>query len=407
MQAPDYSTIALPPPDAVFGVSDRFKKDPSPQKVNLVIGAYRDEEGKPWVLPCVQEAKERLPKGHEYLPMGGDPDFLKAAQRILFGDAWIAENSARVASVQSLSGTGALRLGTEFFKRFLPGRTVYLPNPTWANHKNICADSGVESGVYNYYSEQTKGLDFEGMIKSLESFPDGSIILLHGVAHNPTGVDPKLEQWEAIAKVMTGKNHIAFFDCAYQGFASGDLDKDAAAIRMWANAGAEFFVSQSFAKNFGLYGERTGCIHVVLKDAKPAIAISAQLQRIVRAMYSNPPSYGANLIKTIIGDAQLYEQWRKDLVTMASRLLGVRQALHAKLVELGTPGDWRHIIDQIGMFTYTGLTATQVERLITDFHIYLLSSGRISLAGLNGGNIEYVAKAIHAVVTEAPATASL
>eukprot|EP01127_Copromyxa_protea_P001118 TRINITY_DN1106_c0_g1_i2.p1 TRINITY_DN1106_c0_g1~~TRINITY_DN1106_c0_g1_i2.p1 ORF type:complete len:241 (+),score=62.28 TRINITY_DN1106_c0_g1_i2:577-1299(+) len=238
------------------------------------------------------------------------------------------------------------------------------------------------------------------MLESLEAAPEGSIVLLHAVAHNPTGVDPTEDQWREIAKVMFAKKHVTFFDIAYQGFASGDLAKDAFAIRLWAELGADFFIAQSFAKNFGLYGERAGCFHVVMKDAAHASYVNGQLGRIVRAMYSNPPSYGAAVVNTIVNDPALFDQWKQDLVTMSSRLTGVRQKLYDQLVALGTPGDWTHIINQIGMFTYTGLTSAQVDSIIVNHHVFMLNSGRASLAGLNDSNITHVAKAIHSVVTE-------
>jgi len=333
--------------------------------------------------------------------MTGEPEFLKVSQKLVFGEKFQAENANRIVTVQSLSGTGALRLATEFFKRFLPNRTVYLPDPTWANHKQVCADSGLNHGTYTYYDTKTRGLNFEGFIHSLESLAPGSIVLLHAVAHNPTGVDPTLEQWQAVAKVVTEKKLVTFFDLAYQGFASGDLDKDAAAIRLWSDLGLEFFVAQSYAKNFGLYGERAGCVHVLLKDGQFKKAVSDQLGLIVRAMYSNPPGFGAYIVKTVINDPELYKQWKADLVTMSSRLFAVRKQLYDALVALNTPGDWSHIVKQIGMFTYTGLTASQVESIIKNHHVFMLNSGRISLAGLNQSNIEYVAKAINAVVLEA------
>jgi len=291
-----------------------------------------------------------------------------------------------------------LRLGGEFIAKFLPGKVIYISDPTWGNHKAVFTNSGLKQKEYRYFNAKTLGLDFDGMIEDLKNAPDGSVILLHACAHNPTGVDPSQEQWKVIAEVLKSKSHIPFFDCAYQGFATGSLERDRFAMEYFANQGFEMFIAQSYAKNFGMYGERVGCFHVVSKpDTSEAVA--SQLKIVARPMYSNPPSYGARIVVTVLKDPVLFAQWKQDLVTMSGRIKQVRELLTQELKKLGTPGDWSHIKNQIGMFTYTGLNEPQCDRLIKDFHVYLLKSGRISMAGINTSNVSYLAKAINAVVT--------
>jgi len=257
----------------------------------------------------------------------------------------------------------------------------------------------LECRTYKYYDPSTKGLDFAGLKQSLNEAPEGSVILLHAIAHNPTGVDPSHEQWREIAKIMNEKKHVTFFDNAYQGFASGSLEKDGFAIQLWNDLNMEFMCSQSFAKSLGLYGTRTGAFHVVSHSTENVKAVAAQLKRIVRAMYSNPPNFGARIVSTVINTPEIYEMWKADMKTMSDRLLLCRQMLFDELTKLGTPGDWTHIKKQIGMFTYTGLTSEQVEQMIEHYHVFLLKSGRISLAGINTKNVAYIAKAIDGVVT--------
>jgi len=278
---------------------------------------------------------------------------------------------------------------------------LYLPNLTWANHKQICEDSHIEYSDYPYYDRHTKSLDIEKLLLYLNTLPRESIILLHAIAHNPTGVDPTQDQWREIMEVFKKQNHLAFFDCAYQGFASGDIVRDGFVIRLWAKEGLEMMVAQSFSKNFGLYNERIGAFHLVsVSDNNPEILPNANgyIDRIVRAMYSSPSSHGALIIEAIVKDPIMERQWKDDLVTMSSRLKWCRKTLHDELIRLKTPGNWDFIIKQIGMFTFTGLTEQQVTELIQKYHIYLLANGRISLSGVNTHNVVYIAQAIHNVV---------
>lgn len=314
-----------------------------------------------------------------------------------------AINEARTTSMQTISGTGAVHLGALFLARFYKGnRQVYVSNPTWANHHQIFQNVGLQTVDYPYFDKKTRGLDFEGMKASIQSAPDASIILLHPCAHNPTGVDPTLDQWKELAAIIRAKKHFPFFDCAYQGFASGSLARDAAAVRYFVEQGFELVIAQSFAKNFGLYGERAGCFHVVTgpsPDAKSTIGrIGSQLAILQRSEISNPPLYGARIAATVLNDAALFKEWEGDLETMSGRIIEMRKTLRSKLEALGTPGTWNHITDQIGMFSFTGLTEPQVLKLREEHHIYMTKNGRASMAGLNTNNIDHVATSINKVV---------
>ncbi|KAI1775740.1 pyridoxal phosphate-dependent transferase [Hypoxylon cercidicola] len=400
--------VPLAPEDPLFGLMRAYRADQDPKKVDLGIGAYRDDNAKPWVLPVVKKADETLRNdpelNHEYAPIAGIASFTsKAAELILGGVDSPAIKEKRVTSVQTISGTGAVHLGALFLARFYTGsKKVYISDPTWANHNQIFSNVGIPIAQYPYFSKETKGLDFEGMKAALHGAPEGSIILLHACAHNPTGVDPTMEQWKEIAELLRVKKHFPFFDTAYQGFASGDLMRDNAAVRYFVDQGFELVVAQSFAKNFGLYGERAGCFHVVTApapDAESTIGrIASQLAILQRSEISNPPLYGARIASIVLNDPKLFAEWEENLRTMSGRIITMRKALRAKLEELGTPGTWNHITDQIGMFSFTGLTEPQVLKIRSDFHIYMTKNGRISMAGLNTKNVEYVAKAIDQIV---------
>ncbi|KAL9614635.1 MAG: hypothetical protein Q9167_000923 [Letrouitia subvulpina] len=400
------------PEDPLFGLMVAYRKDTFEKKVDLGIGAYRDDNAKPWVLPVVQKADEILRKdpnlNHEYLPIAGLADFTSAAQKLILGPHSPAIKDKRVASFQTISGTGAVHLGALFLSKFYKrpaNQAVYFSSPTWANHNQIFSNVQLPTKSYPYFSTSTKGLDFEGMRSAIDQAPEGSIILLHACAHNPTGVDPTREQWVEIAKVVRARNHFPFFDCAYQGFASGNLENDAWAVQYFIDQGFELCVAQSFAKNFGLYGERAGAFHFVTgaaPDAEQTIGrISSQLAILQRSEISNPPAYGARIASLILNDPDLFKQWQSNLETMSGRIVDMRKALRSKLEELnGKEGSWKHITDQIGMFSFTGLTEKQVLKIREDAHIYMTKNGRISMAGLNTRNVEYTAKAIDRVVRE-------
>ncbi|KKK23063.1 hypothetical protein AOCH_005447, partial [Aspergillus ochraceoroseus] len=310
-----------------------------------------------------------------------------------------------VCTFQTISGTGAVHLGALFLARFHPHRpTLYLSNPTWANHHQIFTNVGFSLANYPYFSPKTKGLDFDGMLDALRSAPAGSVIILHACAHNPTGVDLTQDQWKEVAALMRDRNHFPFFDCAYQGFASGDLSRDAWAIRYFVEQGFELCIAQSFAKNFGLYGERTGAFHFVsapgVEAGKASQNISSQLAILQRSEISNPPAYGARIASRILNDPELFAQWEDDLRTMSGRIAEMRRGLRQRLEAKGTPGTWDHITNQIGMFSFTGLTEAQVKVLRDKWHVYMTKNGRISMAGLNTHNLDYFAEALDSVVRE-------
>jgi len=396
-----FKAVPQAPADAIFSVLAKYNIDRYNNKTNLTVGAYRDDNGKPWILPVVRKATEILlsnpEANHEYLPMGGLQTFVKAAVKLLLGDNSIAVKEERAVGVQALSGTGALRLGAEFLKRFY-NKTVYISDPTWANHRAIMKDAGLNIASYPYWNAQEKCLDFEGIINAMNDAPNGSIFLLHVCAHNPTGVDPTPDQWMKIGEVMKEKEHFPFFDCAYQGFASGDLAKDAYAVRLFVDMGFELICSQSFAKNLGLYGQRCGCCTLVTSNKEYSKRCQTQMAKISRAIVSNCPRFGAEIANLILNTPELTEEWYENLKTMSSRIISMRKQLHQHLVDLKTPGSWEHIVDQIGMFSYTGLNVKQCRTLMSKFHIYLTENGRISMAGLNSKNVKQFAEAIDYVV---------
>lgn len=400
------SSVPLAPPNAIFHTQALFKADPFPQKLNLGIGAYRTEEGEPYVLDVVRQAEQRIANdlslNKEYLPIGGDQEFVKLAQGLILGESCGALREGRVSGVQALSGTGSLRILCDFIAEWLPGTHILYSNPTWGNHPAIFKRAGIPASQYRYWHPETRGLDINGLIEDIKAAPNGSIILLHPCAHNPTGVDPSQEQWKLIAQAMKEKQHLAFFDSAYQGFATGSLLNDSWSVRYFEQQGFTMFIAQSFSKNLGLYGERCGCASVVCQTPEIAKAVKSQIELIIRPMYSNPPKHGMRIAKMILGNPVMFEAWNNELGLMSGRIKEMRTALFDELVRLNTPspsGDWKHIVDQIGMFSYTGLTPDQVEKIIQRHHVYMLKNGRISMAGLTRVGAPYLAKAIHDVVT--------
>eukprot|EP00009_Paramoeba_aestuarina_P009334 CAMPEP_0201522558 /NCGR_PEP_ID=MMETSP0161_2-20130828/18110_1 /ASSEMBLY_ACC=CAM_ASM_000251 /TAXON_ID=180227 /ORGANISM="Neoparamoeba aestuarina, Strain SoJaBio B1-5/56/2" /LENGTH=406 /DNA_ID=CAMNT_0047921443 /DNA_START=21 /DNA_END=1241 /DNA_ORIENTATION=+ len=398
------NSIPAVPADQVFGLVARFKACENPKKVNVSVGAYRTDDGKPWVLPSVRAAEKALVAddslNKEYLPISGFPDFTKVSQELLYADSTSAD---RVAIVQSISGTGALRVGAEFLSSHFPVKTIYVSDPSWGNHGKVFSLAGLTVKKYRYFDPKTLGLDFEGMMSDLEGAENGSIILLHAVAHNPTGVDPTREQWEKFAEVVEKKNLFPFFDCAYQGFASGDLDADTYSFRYFAKRGISFMLAQSYAKNMGLYGERVGTLSLHCESAEVANACFTQLNSSIRGMYSNPPRNGAYIVHKILSTPELRAMWHEEVKTMSSRIITARKMLKDELIALGTPGNWDHITNQIGMFSFTGLNAQQVAVMENEFSIFMLPNGRMSMAGVNTGNVAYVAKAMHQAIQKAPA----
>eukprot|EP00617_Octactis_speculum_P001363 CAMPEP_0185773304 /NCGR_PEP_ID=MMETSP1174-20130828/72888_1 /TAXON_ID=35687 /ORGANISM="Dictyocha speculum, Strain CCMP1381" /LENGTH=398 /DNA_ID=CAMNT_0028459927 /DNA_START=184 /DNA_END=1380 /DNA_ORIENTATION=- len=393
------------PPDAILGIAENFRACTAPGKVNVAIGAYRDETGVPWVLPSVQAAEAKLlaasgtTSNKEYLPITGDAEYVSSAVRFAMGECE-ALSEGRVAAVQTLSGTGACRVAAEFFTKFLgQGHPIYVSDPTWGNHIPIMGNAGLEVRRYRYFDKATNGLDFTGMMEDVQSAPEGSIFLLHACAHNPTGVDPTQNQWAEISQAMKDRKHHVFFDSAYQGFASGDAEKDAYAIRSFLEDGHLITLAQSFAKNFGLYGERVGALSMVCQDAETAGRVLSQLKLVIRPMYSSPPIHGAAIVREILKDEGLSSDWRGECSEMAARIGRMRTELRRELAAAGSELDWSHITDQIGMFAFTGLSPEACARMTDKHNIYLTKDGRISLAGINDGNCAYVAAAMHDCTT--------
>ncbi|KAI8801749.1 pyridoxal phosphate-dependent transferase [Cladochytrium replicatum] len=392
------------PVDAIFGLTARFKADTDASKINLGVGAYRTNEGKPWILPVVKKAEATIfndpTLDHEYLPIEGLKTFVDASVKLLLGADSPAIAEGKVAAVQTISGTGAVRTAAAFLAKFRKA-PIYISKPTWGNHKSIMEDAGLTVIEHSYWDPATGGLAFGKMVSELREAPSGSIVLLHGCAHNPTGVDPTVEQWKEIAQLVKEKQHFPFFDCAYIGFATGSFDADAFAPRYFVSQGIDIVCAQSYAKNFGLYGERVGCLTVVTQSPEQKNAVQSQLMRIIRGMISNPPLYGARIVSIVLNDPQLYQEWVANVQEMAGRIKFMRQQLFDHLKALGTPGTWNHIINQIGMFSYTGLSTAQVNILIEKFHVYLTADGRISMAGLNTGNVKRFAESVDWVVRNA------
>ncbi|XP_012061114.1 PREDICTED: LOW QUALITY PROTEIN: probable aspartate aminotransferase, cytoplasmic [Atta cephalotes] len=407
MMTTRFKGIELGPPIEVFALQKAFVDDIYEKKVNLTIGAYRTDEGKPWVLPVVKKVEMSLAaddlQNHEYLSVLGLETFNEAATTMLLGINSPVIAQGRAFGIQSLSGTGALRVAAEFLSRILHYDTFYYSKPSWENHRLVFINGGFKNArQYTYWNEKTRNIDLEGMLQDLRDAPENAVIILHSCAHNPTGCDPTPEQWTKIADVIQEKNLFPLFDCAYQGFATGDLDKDAYAVRMFAERGIEFICTQSFAKNFGLYNERVGNIVFVLADTKELIQTKSQLTLIIRGMYSNPPNHGARIVVTVLNNPEFFEEWKDNIKTMSRRIKQMRIGLYHRLLKLDTPGTWDHIIQQIGMFSYTGLTEKQVQYLRNYYHIYMLSSGRINMCGLNENNLDYVANAINETIKLLP-----
>lgn len=402
-----FSNVHLAPPVELFQLGRDFLADENKNKISLGIGAYRTEEGTPWVLPVVKKAErilaEKIEKDfldHEYVPFLGMDLYTSAATALLLGDQCPALTEGRAFGVQSVSGTGAIKIAAEFLKNALGLRTVYYSDPSWPNHEHIFLGSGWEDRrQYRYWKKSTKDLDWSGMMEDLSSAPHKSVIVLQACAHNPTGLDLNQAQWEKVADVCQERQLFPLFDCAYQGFATGCLDTDAWAVRYFVSRGFELFCAQSFSKNFGLYNERTGNLTVVMKDKGNFDNFVSQMNPIIRGMYVNPPCHGAMIVQTVLSNPELFEEWKKSIQAMSARIIDIRARLRKRIEDLDTPGDWSHITSQIGMFSYTGLTEEMCLFLQKKKHIYLMKSGRISLCGVNSRNIDYLANAIYEAIT--------
>lgn len=383
------------PPDPVFGLTGVFKADPRPQKVNLLVGIYKDEQLRSELLPSVRRAKERILGTDilaDYLPMDGSEAFAEAIGALVFGDELWKENRGRIYGAQTAGGTAALRAGAEFLVQEV-GRSAAIPNPTWPNHRMIFERAGATVSVADYYSRERKGFDVALMAKSLDALPEKTVVVLHGCCHNPTGCDPTQEEWKEISRIMKRKKLLPFFDLAYQGLGDG-LERDAASVRAFLQEGHEMLIAYSCSKNFSLYCQRVGALFAVDGNGTGKARIGSQVRRLIRTLYSNPPAHGANIVLEILKDGELKKEWFKDLEGMRHRLVMMREALIQRLSAGSKKIDFSYLKKHKGMFSYVDLDKNQTQQLIDKFGIYLLDSGRINIAGLTAKNIGYVAENI-------------
>jgi len=396
-----WSGVEMGPPDPILGVTENFKKDSNPDKMNLGVGAYRDDQGKPFVLPSVRKAEEKILSSlmnKEYAPIGGEASYGELSATLAFGEGNSIVSEGRYVTMQCISGTGSLRVGADFLSKWFPGnKAIYLPKPSWGNHTPIFKHAGLTVGSYGYYDPKTCGLDFAAACEDIKKIPENSIILLHACAHNPTGVDPRPEQWKELSALVKERKLYAFFDMAYQGFASGDVDADAFAVRQFLEDGHNICLAQSYAKNMGLYGERAGAFTVVCQDKEEASRVNSQIKILIRPMYSNPPIHGARIVAEILSNPDLRTEWLGDVKGMADRIISMRTRLKDGLKREGSTHNWEHITDQIGMFCFTGMKPEQVEQISSKHSVYLTKDGRISIAGISSTNVDYLAHAIHDV----------
>ena len=395
-----FSSVQLAPKDPIFGLTEAYTADQRPGKVNLGVGVYYTDEGKVPLLRAVLEAeKEVVAKEapRAYIPIEGPNPYNSAVQNLLFGKDSALIQAGRVVTAECLGGTGALRVGGDFVKRLEPNSPAAISSPSWENHRGIFEAAGYTVLDYTYFDPKTRGVDFDGMVKSLESFPAKTLVILHACCHNPTGADLTKDQWKTIISICQQKQLIPFLDIAYQGFAAG-IEEDGAAVRMFADSGMSFFVSSSFSKSFSLYGERVGALSIVTQNKEESARVLSQLKRVIRTNYSNPPTHGAAIVATVLNSPKLRQMWEDELAQMRERIKSMRHSLKEKLAAAGISHDFSFIEAQRGMFSYSGLTADQVAKLQEQDAIYALSTGRICVAALNSKNIDRVAQAIARVL---------
>jgi len=400
MSASIFAAVEMAPRDPILGLNEAYAADPRAEKVNLGVGVYYDDSGKIPLLAAVKAAeKARLeampPRG--YQPIEGPTSYNGAVQQLLFGKDSALIANGQVVTVQALGGTGALKVGADYLKRLLPGATVYISDPSWENHRALFEAAGFPVENYPYYDAATRGVNFAGMKARLEQLAPGSIVVLHACCHNPTGADLSDAQWNEVVETCRARGLVPFLDMAYQGFAEG-IDADAVAVRAFSASGLQFFVSSSFSKSFSLYGERVGALSIITASRDEASRVLSQVKRVIRTNYSNPPTHGGAIVGAVLNSPELRQMWEEELAGMRERIRAMRTGLVEQLKAEGVAQDFSFVIQQRGMFSYTGLTVAQVDRLKADFGIYAVSTGRICLAALNSRNIGYVAKAIAAVV---------
>ncbi len=390
------ASAQMAPKDPILGVTETFNADQNPNKVNLGVGIYYDDSGKVPLLKCVRQAEIQLAeKGapRSYLPIDGLPAYDRAVRDLVFGADSTAVKENRVITVQTLGGTGGLKIGADFLRRLLPQSQVWISDPSWENHRALFENAGFMVNAYPYYDAISHGINFSGMIQSLKAIPAGSIVVLHACCHNPTGVDLSAAQWTEVIDAVVSGGLMPFVDIAYQGFGDG-IEPDGEVVRRFAQAACPVFVSNSFSKSFSLYGERVGALSVVAGDSAEAARVLSQLKRTVRTNYSNPPTHGGQIVATVLTNPELRALWEKELAQMRERIREMRRQFVEKLRMRLPQSDFGFVTRQRGMFSYSGLSKTAVERLRNEFSVYAIDTGRICVAALNSRNVDHVTAAI-------------
>jgi len=395
-----FSAVEMAPRDPILGLNEQFNADTNPNKVNLGVGVYFDDNGKLPLLQCVQTAEKAMmdkPTARGYLPIDGIAAYDAAVKSLVFGADSEPVKSGRVATVQGIGGTGGLKIGADFLKKLNPNAKVLISDPSWENHRALFTNAGFTVETYRYYDAATRGVDFAGMLADITAAPPGTIILLHACCHNPTGYDITAAQWDQVIAAIKAKNLVAFLDMAYQGFGNG-IAEDGAVIGKFVAAGLDFFVSTSFSKSFSLYGERVGALSVLCASKEEADRVLSQLKIVIRTNYSNPPTHGGAVVAAVLNNPELRALWEKELGEMRVRIKAMRQKLVDGLKAAGVKQDMSFITQQIGMFSYSGLTKDQMVRLRSEFGVYGTDTGRMCVAALNSKNIDYVCQAIAKVM---------
>jgi aromatic-amino-acid transaminase len=393
--------VQMAPRDPILGLTEAYNSDKNPKKVNLGVGVYTDDNGKVPLLECVRRAERKLveqPTARNYLPIDGLAAYDKAVQSLVFGADSPALKQGRIVTVQSLGGTGGLRVGADFLRRTAPDAELWISDPSWENHRAVFESAGFRVNTYRYYDAKTRGVDFDGMLVALKAMPAGSIVLLHACCHNPTGVDLTAEQWTGVIETIGARGLVPFLDIAYQGFGDG-IDADGDAVRRFAEAGLPLFVANSFSKSFSLYGERVGTLSVVAETSEEGARVLSQIKRLVRANYSNPPTHGGQVVATVLAAPELRALWEQELGQMRERIKAMRKLLVEKIHARVPGADFSFVTRQRGMFSYSGLTREQVVRMREEFAVYAIESGRICVAALKTRNVDYSDDAIAKVIT--------
>ena len=395
-----FSAIEMAPRDPILGLIEQFSADSNPNKVNLGVGVYYDDSGKLPLLKCVQAAEAQImgtPKARGYLPIDGIAAYDGAVKGLVFGTNSEAVQSDRVATIQAIGGTGGLKVGADFLRRLGTSDTVLISDPSWENHRALFTAAGFQVGTYPYYDADKRGINFEGMLAGLKAAAAGTVVVLHACCHNPTGYDITPEQWDQVVAVVKEMQLTPFLDMAYQGFGFG-IQEDGAVIQKFVDAGLTFLISTSFSKSFSLYGERVGALSVLCTDKAEAAKVLSQLKITIRTNYANPPIHGGSVVATVLGTPELRAQWEVELAEMRDRIKTMRKTLVDGLKAAGVTQDMSFITQQIGMFSYSGLTKDQMVRLRTEFGVYGTDTGRMCVAAMNSKNIDHVCRSVAAVV---------